>query len=426
MRRPARWFGLAIWLGIVADWIPGLPSIVAPGWSLAALGQRPTTSPTWLAFSGLLTVLLSLFFIPAAIAPYRYPASAWLAVTARPLEAIFLLLIWRGLYTAFGLVDLVLFLLQAPLLLLTMAQPAPPAPAPAATSETTGGATMPNQDDVFDYDGSTFAEVKAVAFSGPYDTLPTYPGLGPKTFLQFFNASARNLADKRDVRPRYDKLIHANGICFTGVWKIDRPSPYTGYFAQGSEGLLLARFSIAGPQVTRGHSRALGIAGKVFPTLDPNEKVKPGNFVTVTTLSGTKEPYVTNMQPANFAEVGSNPAAIVINRVIFRLMDTRPGYRQLHPISTLGVPRGGRVVTPDLMMLAVADGTPRIDAEDFRDELRLGNYPDHKLVYTINVKMFDESTWTRLGTMTFDEDAISEGGDKRIHFWIPRDIPNLN
>src|SRR5579859_4300863 len=121
MKGPASWFRVAIVLGIVVDWIPGLPSIVAPGWSLSALGQRPTTSATWLAFSGLLTVLLSLFFIPAAIAPYRYPASAWLAVTARPIEAIFFLLIWRGLYTAFGLVDLLLFLLQAPLLLLTIA-----------------------------------------------------------------------------------------------------------------------------------------------------------------------------------------------------------------------------------------------------------------------------------------------------------------
>lgn len=424
MLRPASWFGLAVWLGIVADWIPAVPSIVAPGWSLAALGQRPTTSATWLAFSGLLTVLLSLFFVPAALAPYRYPASAWLAVTARPLEAIFFLAIWRGLYTAFGLVDLALFVLQLPLLLLTMAQT--PAPASAPASAPRGGASMLSQDDIFDYDGSTFAEVKAVAFSGPYDTLPTYRGLGPKTFLQFFNASARNLADKRDIRPRYDKLIHANGICFTGVWKVDRPSPYTGYFAQGSEGLLIARFSIAGPQVTRGKSRALGIAGKIFPTRDPNEKVKPGNFVTVTTLSGTKEPYVTAMRPTNSAQVGSNPAAKLINRVIFRLMDTRPGYRQLHPISTLGVPRGATVVTPDLMMLSVAEGTPRIAAQDFRDELRLRNYPGNRLVYTINVKMFDEPDWTRLGSMTFDEDAIGEGGDKRIHFWIPRDVPNLN
>ena len=77
-------------------------------------------------------------------------------------------------------------------------------------------------------------------------------------------------------------------------------------------------------------------------------------------------------------------------------------------------------------MLSIADGTPRVDAVDFRDELRLRNYPGSKLVYTINVKNFNADRWTRLGTLTFTEDVISEGGDKRIHFWIPSDLPSRN
>ena len=103
-------------------------------------------------------------------------------------------------------------------------------------------------------------------------------------------------------------------------------------------------------------------------------------------------------------------------------MDTRPGYRQLYPISTLGVPRGAPIVTPDLLQLKVADGTPRVDAADFRDELRLHNYPNRTLTYTISVKSFDEAEWNRVGSIDFTEDAVSEGGDKRIHFWIPRDL----
>ena len=58
---------------------------------------------------------------------------------------------------------------------------------------------------------------------------------------------------------------------------------------------------------------------------------------------------------------GLDPAAIFVNRVVFRLMDTRPGYRKLYPISALGVPRGNPVVTPDLLMLKVAEGTPRVE-----------------------------------------------------------------
>jgi hypothetical protein len=107
-------------------------------------------------------------------------------------------------------------------------------------------------------------------------------------------------------------------------------------------------------------------------------------------------------------------------------MDSRPGYRQLFPISSLGVPPGEPLVTPELMMLKVAEGTPRVYAHDFRDELRLKNYPGGRLVYTINVKSIASSTWTRLGTIEFTADAISEGGDKRLHFWIPQDFPCRN
>jgi hypothetical protein len=282
----------------------------------------------------------------------------------------------------------------------------------------------PGDLDVFNYDGSTFREVKSITFSGPYAELPHYPGLGATTFLQFFNDSARNLADKRDIRPYFDKLIHANGISFTGVWRITEPTRYTGYFARGSEGLLIARMSVAGPDTTRGNLRAIGLAGKVYPTMDPDQKVMPGNFVTVSGLSGTRTKHVLDIDMTNMPDVGPAPAANLINRVIFRMMDSRPGWRQLFPISTLGLVRGEPVATPDLMLLRVVEGTPRIHADDFRDELRLSNYPDHRLAFAICVRDFHEPSWSRIGELVFTEDAISVGGDKRIHFWIPRDLAN--
>jgi hypothetical protein len=76
---------------------------------------------------------------------------------------------------------------------------------------------MSSSSEEFDYDGSTFEEVKSVTFSGPYTQLPNHRSLGLKTVVQFFNDAARNMHDKRDIRPRYDKLIHSNGICFTGT-----------------------------------------------------------------------------------------------------------------------------------------------------------------------------------------------------------------
>lgn len=189
---------------------------------------------------------------------------------------------------------------------------------------------------------------------------------------------------------------------------------------------MIARVSVAGPRILRGQRRTLGIAGKLFPTTDPHRKVKPANFVTVDGLSGNRAKHVLDAEMTNFPKIGWDPAANFINRVVFRLMDSRPGYRKLYPISALGLSPGDAVNTPDLLMLKVADGTPRVDADDFRDELRLRHYPDHRLVYSILVKNFGDDTWTRLGSLEFTDDAVGEGGDKRLHFWIPLDTPSHN
>ncbi|MEH1969675.1 MULTISPECIES: hypothetical protein [unclassified Nostoc] len=409
MNKYAVWFRRIVWLGVIQDWAIGLPAIFAPNWLLELLHQRPSQDPVWTSFAGLLVVLLSLFYIPGANDPYRYTANAVLATLSRPPGVLFFFFLYPNVYPAFGIIDLVLCLFQIPLLILTMLnKPQPSTP----------------DNDVFEYDGSTYKEVKEVGFSEPYgEPLPYQQGVGLTTFVQLFNDAARNLFDRRDIRPHYDKLIHANGVCYTGLWKITEDSPYTGYFSKGSEGLVFARLSVAGAGIKRGDRRALGLAGKVYPTLNPNEKVKPGNFVTVDYLTGIKTKHITDTELTNFPDVGPDIGAKLVNRVIFRLVDKRPGFRQVFPISTLGVEPGSKVVTPDLFMLRVAEGTPKIDAEDFRDELRLEKYPNHTLVYTINVKNFDEKEWTKLGVIELNDYAICEGCDKRIHFWIPRDIP---
>ncbi|MBK1724580.1 hypothetical protein [Thiocystis violacea] len=408
--RNALWLKRTLWAGIVADLVLGLPAIFWPEKVLDLIGMRQTLDPVWTAFAGLILVLLAIFYIPGANQPYRYRFNAIMAVLARPPGILFFFWLWPDLYPAFGYLDTALFLAQFPFLVMTLQL------IPERRFRDT---------QVFDYRGTSYRAVKEAAFSGPYETLPFHKGLGPSTFLQFLNDSARNMHDRRDIRPRYDKLIHAMGVCYAGIWEIDTDSPYTGYFAKGAKGLLVARASVAGPLIKQGHSRSFGIAGKVFPTMDPDAWVWPGNFVTVSDLSGSRAPHVLDIEMTNFPKVGTSPVAILINRVIFRLMDTRPGYRQLFPLSTLGVAPGDPVVTPDLMRLRPAAGTPRVNARDFRDEIRLSGYPGGKLVYDILVKDFGYQDWKRIGTMTFTEDTVSEGSDKQLHFWIPRDIPNL-
>ncbi|HEX2252280.1 MAG TPA: hypothetical protein VHQ65_03325 [Thermoanaerobaculia bacterium] len=404
-----KWFRRMVWLGILADWGLGLPAIFFPEQLFAVLGFRPTGDPVWTAFAALILVLLGAFYVPGANNPYRYRFNAHMAVWARPPGVIFFLLLWPGIYPAFGILDGVLFLLQIPFLVKMMQN----RPRLGPQLDT----------DVLDYDGSTFREVRDVAFSGPYDELPYHQGIRPGRILQLLVDSARNLHDRRDVRPYYDKLIHSNGVAMTGVWRIDRETPYTGYLATGSEGLLLIRASVAGLFTTRGHRRSFGIAGKVYPTMDPDERAWPGNFVTVSHLSGTFGKHIVDLVPTNAPTVGIDPAANLINRLVFRIVDTRPGYRQLFPLSTLGLPAGEAPVTPDMLRLVVPESIPRVDARDFRDELRLEHYPDGKLVWEIQVKDFADEEWTRIGEMVLDAYAIAEGQDKRLHFWIPRDVP---
>jgi hypothetical protein len=61
----------------------------------------------------------------------------------------------------------------------------------------------------------------------------------------FLRATRRTVTSHADLRWGHDhrgvrRLLHPNGICLTGVWKIDAApdgTAYTGYFRPGSEGL---------------------------------------------------------------------------------------------------------------------------------------------------------------------------------------------
>jgi hypothetical protein len=120
MNRYATWFRWAIWIGILADWVLGIPAIFAPNATLAMVGQRASADPIWTAFAALLLVLLGAFYVPGANDPYRYTFNAWMAVFARPPGVLFFFFLNPGVYPLFGALDLTLFIIQAPLLFLAM------------------------------------------------------------------------------------------------------------------------------------------------------------------------------------------------------------------------------------------------------------------------------------------------------------------
>jgi hypothetical protein len=412
-----RWFQVAMWLGILQDFVLAFPTIFWPAQMLTLLGQTAPVDTTWVSFASAVLVVLGAMYIPAAWNPYRYPWTAWLAVMARPPGVIFFFFLYAGTYPVFGWVDLILTSLQLPLLLLTFFAPREGGVDLADRIAADRWKAQPEGE----YRGTSLNRIKQVVWSDIYETLPYHVGLGPLKLVQFFNHACRNLADKRDLLPYFDKLIHPNGISFTGTWEITASTPYTGYFQTGSKGLVLVRASVAGLLTQSGTYRSFGIGGKVFPTMDPDEVVYPGNFVTVSRLSGIRTKHIVDIEMTNRPTVGLDPAANLVSRVIFRLMDKRPGFRQLHPVSRLGLAECEPDVTPDLMMLRITAGTPRVHRKDFRDEMRLEHYPGNQLVYDILVRNLDDAAWNTIGKMVLTDYAISESGDKRLHFWIPRD-----
>jgi hypothetical protein len=119
MNRYAVWFRWIVVLGILVNLFFALPGMFIPNSVLAHVGIEPVRDPVWPAFACNLLLLLSLFYIPAAVDLFRYTVVAWLAVFARLAGALFFLVIWR-VYPLFGCLDLVFGVAQFALLLLAL------------------------------------------------------------------------------------------------------------------------------------------------------------------------------------------------------------------------------------------------------------------------------------------------------------------
>lgn len=116
-----RWFQHLMWVGIVANIVIALISITWPANVLAFLGLEPAQPLVWPRFSAFLLILLSIFYVPAAIDPVRNRFAAVFAVISRFGGVAFFTLVGGG-YVLFGVFDLVIGLPQAILLWLGWAK----------------------------------------------------------------------------------------------------------------------------------------------------------------------------------------------------------------------------------------------------------------------------------------------------------------
>jgi len=289
------------------------------------------------------------------------------------------------------------------------------------------------------YRGSRFSEVWSQVASDPYPTLPAYQ-VSLASFFGFLQnhllaASRRTLSDHSDLLPWFRKLLHPNGVCLAGTWEITEPTPYTGYFRQGSRALLIARASTALTATRRGQYRAFGFAGKLFPTLDPQARVETANFFTIEDLGGTlRDHFLDALNTNDIIKISINasgfangPVGVAVAQA-FAIADqtldvAQTLVRQLYPIAELGEADPSDAVAPRWMLITGADDVPRVSAADFRDELRVARYPDG---LRFDIWVADQGTrlgskqWRRIGQIAIDADAVSDSCDHRLHFSHPK------
>jgi len=110
-----RWFGRMMWVGILANLALAIPTLLLPGRMMAWIDLPLATPIMWPRFAALLLILLSVFYMPAAVDPDRYRTTAWTAVFSRLAGVLFFLTQPRE-YLMFGLFDLVFFIPEIVLL----------------------------------------------------------------------------------------------------------------------------------------------------------------------------------------------------------------------------------------------------------------------------------------------------------------------
>jgi hypothetical protein len=283
------------------------------------------------------------------------------------------------------------------------------------------------------YQGSSFASVWQQVASDPYLTLPEEKVTVDSFYSAMANhlllASKRTLSDRSDLLPWFRKLIHPNGICLAGTWTITEDTPYTGYFRKGSKGLIILRASTGMSEIHRDEYRTFGIAGKLFPTLDPGQVVETANFTLTEDLGGRRRDHFLDSLSTNdilkIAPTGANHVGKLIalahefTKAENTLSVPQTLFRQVYSVGEAGEADPSQARSPKWLLITGAPDVTRVDADDFRDELRLARYPGG---LRFQIATADEGTrlgskaWRPIGTIDITADAVSDSCDHRLHF----------
>ncbi|HEX3069316.1 MAG TPA: hypothetical protein VHX14_12160 [Thermoanaerobaculia bacterium] len=315
--------------------------------------------------------------------------------------------------------------------------------------------------DDLQFTGSRFGEVRDAIFANPYPKpFPQFPvtlGSVLHGFLPFgkpwnlLAAARRVVASQADLRWGPDgkgaqRLLHPNAVCLTGMWEITADTPYTGYFKQGSRGLIIARYSTCCTETRGGFTRSLAMIARLYPTTDRNhpDKLPTASFITQQDIGGElvkniNEAVLRNAPNVTASQRGLGGFGVFLaTGLALGLADKQNTIRQVYQIAELGKPAGDRTSAPEFMQLTVVPEQPVMPGEhnDFRDEIlwQLGDgKAASKRTLTFRIETSDTGTthglpvkqrrditnWRSIGTITFDSAVASYNGDHVLHFNHP-------
>jgi hypothetical protein len=135
MNAYAKWFSRVTWLGILANLLFVIPCCFFPETLLALLKMQIPVPIIWVRAAGLLLLEISILYIPGALDPYRYQATAWMSVVVTrgggsTFFLVAVLFFGQDLgFLTIALVDLVFGVTEGILLFLAMRTEQPTVPA---------------------------------------------------------------------------------------------------------------------------------------------------------------------------------------------------------------------------------------------------------------------------------------------------------
>ena len=238
----------------------------------------------------------------------------------------------------------------------------------------------------------------------------------------------RTVSERADYYPRLNKLLHPNGVCLTGEWVIDQNSPYSGYFKKGTTGLFVGRVSVAMQETVAKAKRGFGVAGKIFPTTNPNQVVPTVNFFTVDVLLGEVTRHFMDTKVTNEPPTGITLSIPMIKFGMdiadaLTLADHSPMFRPIRPIAKLA--ETGSVRSPKWIRISAAPAQKMNDEADFRNEVMTAIAANNGLLLDIEVSETTKDRnattgWTRIGHIDAKRGIVNYGCDRRLHFAHPK------